>query len=197
MNSDCYYTIISFLDIKNIHDIALVNKQFYIISRNELIWKSFYNDKFSNINCGRMFYLNYIKCHKLNKFLIEHKMDITKINKELDLYHNQLQSMPLEIGQLNMLQELYLYNNQLHSIPPEIGQLNMLHTLGLHNNQLQSIPPEIGQLKMLQTLHLYNNQLHSIPPEIGQLNMLQILYLGNTQLELVPENFNRDIIQII
>ena len=50
MNDDCYYNIISFLDIKDIINISLVNKQFYKISKNELIWKSFYNNKFNNIN---------------------------------------------------------------------------------------------------------------------------------------------------
>ena len=174
MDSDCYYTIISFLDIKNIYNVALVNKQFYIISKNELIWKSFYNDKFSNIKCTKMFRDNYIKCHKLNKFLVEYKKYITEINGEL-----------------------YLSNNRFQLIPPEIGQLNMLQKLYLDNNKLQSIPPEIGQLKMLQTLSLYNNQLHLIPPEICQLNMLHTLYLDNTQSELVPKNCNRDIIQII
>ena len=140
MDSDCYYTIISFLDIENIYNIALINKQFYIISRNELIWKSFYNDNFSNIECTKMFHNNYIKCYKLNKFLIEHKMDITKINKELYLCNEQLQSIPPEIGQLNMLQTLYLSNNQLQSIPPEIGQLNMLRILSLDNTQLKLVP---------------------------------------------------------
>ena len=122
MDTDCYYTIISFLDIKNICNIALVNKQFYMISKNELIWKSFYNDNFSNIECTKMFHNNYIKCYKLNKFLIEHKKDITKINEEL-----------------------YLYNNQLHSIPPEIGQLKMLQTLYLDNTQSELVPENFNR----------------------------------------------------
>ena len=70
MNDDCYYNIISFLDIKDIINISLVNKQFYKISKNELIWNSFYNNKFNNIKCTIMFCDNYKKCYMLNKFLI-------------------------------------------------------------------------------------------------------------------------------
>ena len=51
MDIDCYYNIISFLDINNNKNIAKVNKLFYVISKNELIWKSFYNNDFYNIKC--------------------------------------------------------------------------------------------------------------------------------------------------
>ena len=122
MDSDCYYTIISFLDIKNIYNVALVNKQFYIISKNELIWKSFYNNKFSNIECTKMFCDNYKKCHKLNKFLVKYIKDITKIDKVLNLYNNKLQSIPPEIGQLKMLQTLCLDNVQLELVPENFNR---------------------------------------------------------------------------
>ena len=122
MDTDCYYTIISFLDIKNICNIALVNKQFYIISKNELIWKLFHNKKFSNIECTKMFCDNYIKSHKLNKFLVEYKKDITEINKVLSLSNNKLQSIPPEIGQLNMLQRLYLDGAQLELVPENFNR---------------------------------------------------------------------------
>src|SRR5271154_4318618 len=174
MNCDCLYNIFLFLNIKDNINISLVNKIFYIISKNELFWKSYYENKFYNIKCNGMFYQNYKKCYMLNKFLVKYRKDINRIDKEL-----------------------YLSYNQLQSIPSDIGQLNMLHTLYLHNNQLQSIPPELGQLKMLQTLYLNNNQLQSIPTDLGQLNMLRALYLDNNQLKLVPENINISIIKKI
>src|SRR5271167_1629758 len=108
MNDDCYYNIISFLDIKDIINISLVNKQFYKISKNELIWKSFYNNNFNNIKCTIMFCDNYKKCYMLNKFLVKHKKDINNIDKRLSLYNNQLVLIPTELGQLDMLQKLYL-----------------------------------------------------------------------------------------
>ena len=106
MNSDCYYTRISFLAIKNIYNIVLVSKRFYIISKNELILGSLYNNKFSDIECTKMFHDTYKKCHKLNKFLIVHKKDIAKINGMFHLLDNQFHSLLPEICQLEMLESL-------------------------------------------------------------------------------------------
>ena len=128
MDSDCYCNIISFLDIKDNMNISLVNKLFYEISKTNLIWASLFKNKFYNIDCTKLFYDNYIKCHKLNKFLGNYGKNINRINEKHDLSNNQLSSIPPEIGQLSMLQELYLDNNHLSSIPPEIGQLGMLNT---------------------------------------------------------------------
>ena len=58
MDIDCYYNIFAFLDFKNIINLSVVNKLFYSISKNELIWKVFYNNKFYNIYCDKMFYYN-------------------------------------------------------------------------------------------------------------------------------------------
>ena len=49
---------------------------------------------------------------------------------------------------------LYLAHNQLTSVPAEIGQLTSLKRLGLSGNQLTSLPAEIGQLASLTELYL-------------------------------------------
>jgi Leucine-rich repeat (LRR) protein len=107
------------------------------------------------------------------------------------LDHNQLTSIPPEIGQLRNLTELSLGNNQLSSIPPEIGQLRNLTNLWLDHNQLTSIPPEIGQLTNLTALLFGINRLTSIPPEIGQLINLTNLRLDNNPIENIPLNVAR------
>jgi len=145
MNADCYCNIISFLDIADNCNIALVNKLLCQISKNESIWKPFFENKFYGIDCTKQFYHNYKKCHNVNKFLVRYKIDINVIGKELSLYNNQLNSIPPEIGQLSMLQILNLSNNQLHSIPPEIGQLSMLQKLYLDKSQLKLVPDIIDR----------------------------------------------------
>ncbi len=74
---------------------------------------------------------------------------------------------------------LDLYNNQLISLPTEIGSLTALKTLHLRSNQLISLPTEIGSLTALTTLDLSNNQLISLPTEIVQLqNLCQVTLIG-------------------
>jgi hypothetical protein len=57
----------------------------------------------------------------------------------LDLRHNQLTSLPAEIGQLHSLTALFLIDNQLASLPPEIGQLHSLTALFLNDNLIQDL----------------------------------------------------------
>jgi Leucine-rich repeat (LRR) protein len=85
----------------------------------------------------------------------------------------------IEWWELMGLQTLDLYNNQLTSIPNFTGLAN-LQTLDLGYNRLTGIPNFTG-LANLQTLHLHSNRLTSIPNFTGLAN-LQTLYLYNNQL---------------
>jgi Leucine-rich repeat (LRR) protein len=70
-----------------------------------------------------------------------------------------------EIVKLTSLQSLNLWSNQLSSLPPEIVKLTSLQSLNLWSNQLSSPPPEIGKLEQLKTIDLRGNPI-PIPPEI-------------------------------
>jgi len=63
--------------------------------------------------------------------------------KQLDLWDNQLTSLPPEIAQLTSLEGLYLQDNELTFLPPEIGQLTSLTRLMLDGNPLIEPPPPV------------------------------------------------------
>ena len=95
-------------------------------------------------------------------------------------------AVPAEIGRLTSLVSLDLWYNQLESLPDVIGQLTALKELYLEGNKLTTLPTEIGQLTSLEWLHLDGNQLTSVPAEIGQLTSLRKLYLDGNQLTSLP-----------
>jgi len=106
--------------------------------------------------------------------------------QDLSLHHNQLQTIPRELGQLTNLQELSLANNQLTEIPDEQGHLESLQELFVTNNRLSRVPGGLCQLAGLQRLYLGNNRLTRLPAERGQLASLTNLELIGNQLASLP-----------
>ncbi|MEV7230924.1 COR domain-containing protein [Polymorphospora sp. NPDC051019] len=113
---------------------------------------------------------------------IGHLINLT----ELDVRSNVLSALPKEIGELRKLEELYLDDNRLTELPPEIGRLSELRELDLDGNQIRSLPRELFRLRNLEQLDLRNNKLEYLPPEIGQLANLRRLYLSNNRLRELP-----------
>jgi len=105
----------------------------------------------------------------------------------LDLKHNQLISVPIELGKLANLTYLNLSNNQLISIPKELGSLEKLTYLDLNHNRLTSVPKELESLENLTCLNLYHNHLTSIPKELGNLINLTYLFLDFNHLTSIPK----------
>jgi Leucine-rich repeat (LRR) protein len=60
----------------------------------------------------------------------------------LNLDHNQLEQLPLEIGNLGALQWLYLGYNQLQHYPLAIDNLGALEKCDLNNNPFQQSDEE-------------------------------------------------------
>ncbi|MGZ6365644.1 MAG: COR domain-containing protein [Ktedonobacteraceae bacterium] len=107
-------------------------------------------------------------------------------SESLRVFSNQLEQLPIQIGQLINLQELYLSGNLLTELPSEIGNLKSLRILSIHANKLVQLPPEIGQLTKLQKLFAGSNGLMQVPSEFVKLSRLQALYLFRNQLTQLP-----------
>ncbi|CBI22000.3 unnamed protein product, partial [Vitis vinifera] len=94
-------------------------------------------------------------------------------------------SIPIEIGNLPMLEEIYLGRNSLTgTIPPSFGNLSALKVLDLQENNIQgNIPKELGCLLSLQNLSLISNDLRGIVPEaIFNISKLQSISLADNHL---------------
>ncbi|HSO19666.1 MAG TPA: hypothetical protein VLT88_09425, partial [Desulfosarcina sp.] len=94
-------------------------------------------------------------------------------------------NIPVQLGNLSMLEALYLSNNQLEGgIPIELMGVTGLRMLYLDHNRLNgTIPTNIGSLTQLTSLYLNNNQLSgSVPDNLGQAAHLEILNFADNGL---------------
>ena len=157
-NNVIIFNIYNYLNVNDLFNCSLVNKQFNSIFNNDMLWKNIVIKKYIDVN------INEIQ----KQYNIIKLKYVYRIIKDL-LYLNNTLNFNETIESLINLQVLDLQNNQLKEIPNEIGSLIDLQTLFLDNNQLKEIPKEIGSLIKLQTLFLHNNQLKEIPKELCNL----------------------------
>ncbi|KAI4329006.1 hypothetical protein L6164_021313 [Bauhinia variegata] len=94
-------------------------------------------------------------------------------------------SIPIEIGQLKVLNQLYLnHNNFSGSIPVQISNLTNLERLDLSGNRLSGeIPASLKSLHFLSSFSVANNDLQGEIPNGGQFDTFPASsFEGNPQL---------------
>ncbi|XP_078314027.1 uncharacterized protein LOC111127949 [Crassostrea virginica] len=109
----------------------------------------------------------------------------------LNLSHNNLCHIPVEIGCLLGLKELLLHNNNISSIPDSIGSLVNLKVLKLSHNIINNLPESLTSLSNLVHLDVRKNKLHSLPTGIGSLLNLTCLKTGSNSIECIPDSLYR------
>jgi leucine-rich repeat protein SHOC2 len=109
----------------------------------------------------------------------------------LDLYQQQIESLPDSIGDLSDLVSLRCVDNRLTSLPDSIGNLSNLRELRLYKNQLKILPDSITNLQNLTWLSLSFNRLKIFPESIISLTNLTGLRLNGNQLTVLPANIDR------
>ena len=104
----------------------------------------------------------------------------------LSLSHLKLSSVSEHIQQLTLLQELNLSHNEIETLPKEIGQqCIMLRSLLLNDNSLVSLPDLA--LPALETLDLRNNHLRTISSKLSTIETLRNIPCdGNSELDTIP-----------
>jgi Leucine-rich repeat (LRR) protein len=119
--------------------------------------------------------------------------------KELEISClENLEDIPVEIGQLKKLEKLIIDNGNgclmNVSIPASIGELTNLKVLRLYGalyptkigSPVKPLPATIAKLQNLEELDLGGNHLESIPPEISDLKNLKKLGLDYNDLHDIP-----------
>ena len=140
-NNVTIFKIYNYLNINDLFNCSLINKQFNNIFNCDLLWENIIIKKYIDIDIDEIkkqyniINFKYI-CKKiidllyLNKTLNLNKTVTDLINlQRLDLNNKKLKEIPKEIGSLINLQYLYLDNNPLKEIPKEIESLINLHII--------------------------------------------------------------------
>ena len=107
--------------------------------------------------------------------------------KSLDLWHNQIYTLPKEVfSGLSNLETLYLNFNELTTIRKEaFSGLSKLTILSLSHNDLTELPKEVfSGLSNLKKLQLGHNDLTELPKKVfSGLSRLRYLYLAQNHLK--------------
>jgi Leucine-rich repeat (LRR) protein len=196
MNDDVIFELFRFLPIEDIVNCSLVNKQFYRVTKNEVLWKG-------NVKEVIKFDGSYYESFKFNYGLERVKIRLCLNGNIRQIYTYTFISpsaepiiVPTYIGLLQNLRSLNLFCNSLTSIPSELGLLQNLKTLNLSNNFLTSIPSELGLLQNLQSLYLSGNKLTFIPSELGNLKNVLITLYDNPTTYIPDEIYQNSSIKI-
>ncbi|KAK4252499.1 hypothetical protein QN277_014492 [Acacia crassicarpa] len=115
-------------------------------------------------------------------------LDLDRSVRTLDLRHNRIVDVPLEMGKLINLQRLVLADNLIESLSVHLGKLQSLKIMILDGNRITSLPDELGQLVKLEQVSISGNLLTCLPVTIGSLRSLTLLNVSNNKLKSLPES---------
>lgn len=110
----------------------------------------------------------------------------------IDLSYNGLRgAIPAEITQFDHLRQLELYGNNITSLPANFGDLQSLEHLDLEANQLDAFPEQLLELPNLRVLWLNDMGIEGPLPEgLTNLTNLTDLYLQGNHFEgEIPATF--------
>ncbi|KAM0011663.1 putative non-specific serine/threonine protein kinase [Helianthus debilis subsp. tardiflorus] len=115
-------------------------------------------------NCHHLLAL-YLNDNKLNEKIPIQLLQLSSLSITLDLSQNNLfGSLPIEVGNLNMLTTLNLSDNNFSgNIPSSLGGCSSLLRLSLKGNLFQGmIPLSLNSLKGLVELDISHNNFSGI-----------------------------------
>lgn len=108
----------------------------------------------------------------------------------IDLSHNQIKTIPIELFNLASIRILNVAQNKIESLPmpKDSGEYYapVLEELYLQDNRLDQVPKNIFRLPNLQTVDVSNNKLQNLPYELWLSPRLRELNVAFNLLKDLP-----------
>ena len=89
------------------------------------------------------------------------------------------------LSQYRALRRLYLERRDLDTLPAELGELDVLEELHLDHNRLTELPVLLRELPRLRVLSVYGNRIERLPTWLAELD-LRVLSMGRNPLVQPP-----------
>ncbi|KAF7652722.1 hypothetical protein LDENG_00093310 [Lucifuga dentata] len=110
----------------------------------------------------------------------------------LDYSHCSLETVPKEIFSFEKtLQELYLDANQIEELPKQLFNCQLLHRLSMPDNDLTVLPAAIANLINLRELDVSKNSIQEFPDNIKNCKVLAIVEASVNPISKLPEGFTQ------
>ncbi|XP_056875619.1 erbin isoform X2 [Takifugu flavidus] len=110
----------------------------------------------------------------------------------LDYSHCSLETVPKEIFSFEKtLQELYLDANQIEELPKQLFNCQVLHRLSMPDNDLAVLPAAIANLINLRELDVSKNSIQEFPENIKNCKVLAIVEASVNPISKLPEGFTQ------
>uniref|UniRef100_A0A8C8EQW9 PDZ domain-containing protein n=1 Tax=Oncorhynchus tshawytscha TaxID=74940 RepID=A0A8C8EQW9_ONCTS len=110
----------------------------------------------------------------------------------LDYSHCSLETVPKEIFSLEKtLEELYLDANQIEELPKQLFNCQLLHRLSMPDNDLTVLPAAIANLVNLRELDVSKNSIQEFPENIKNCKVLAIVEASVNPISKLPEGFTQ------
>ncbi|KAM8828599.1 erbin isoform 2-T2 [Spinachia spinachia] len=110
----------------------------------------------------------------------------------LDYSHCSLETVPKEIfGFEKTLQELYLDANQIEELPKQLFNCQLLHRLTMPDNDVAVLPAAIANLVNLRELDVSKNSIQEFPENIKNCKVLAIVEASVNPITKLPDGFTQ------
>uniref|UniRef100_A0AAX7TEI4 PDZ domain-containing protein n=1 Tax=Astatotilapia calliptera TaxID=8154 RepID=A0AAX7TEI4_ASTCA len=120
-----------------------------------------------------------------------------KTLQELYLDANQIEELPKQLFNCQLLNRLSMPDNDLAVLPAAIANLINLRELDVSKNSIQDFPENIKNCKGLAIVEASVNPISKLPEGFTQLLSLTQLYLNDAFLEFLPASFGRSVSSLV